>query len=56
VSNYTVSYRPVLSSEREPYRKKKQAIAPKERIKIKSVMDPKGEPDTKKNWSTDRRP
>jgi hypothetical protein len=32
----TVSYRPVLSSERVPYRKKNKAIVTIERIKIKS--------------------
>jgi hypothetical protein len=46
---------PVLSSEREPYRKNNKAIVTKERISIKSVMSQKGEPDINKNWSTDHR-
>jgi hypothetical protein len=32
----TVSYRPVLSSERTPYRNNNKAIVTKERIRIKS--------------------
>jgi hypothetical protein len=42
----TVSYRPVLSSERAPYRKNNKASVTKERIRIKSGQ---GEPDTKTN-------
>jgi hypothetical protein len=34
---WPVSYRPVLSSERAPYRKNNKAIVTKERIRIKSV-------------------
>jgi hypothetical protein len=40
VSDCTVSYRPVLSSEREPYRKKKQENVTKETIRIKSGHGP----------------
>jgi hypothetical protein len=56
VSDCTVSYRPVLSSERAHYGQWKQIIVSKERIRIKSAHAPKGEPDTKMNWSTDCRP
>jgi hypothetical protein len=40
VSDCTVSYRPVLSSERAPYRKNNTAIATRERIKIQSGHGP----------------
>jgi hypothetical protein len=40
VRDYTVSYRPVLSSERAPYRKKNKAIVTKEGIRIKSGHGP----------------
>jgi hypothetical protein len=56
LSDCIVSYRPVLSSERAPYRKNNKAIVTKERIRIKLVMGPKGEPDIKMSWSTDCRP
>jgi hypothetical protein len=36
VSDCTVSYRPVLSSERPPYRKNNKAIVTKESIRLKS--------------------
>jgi hypothetical protein len=38
VSDCTVSYRPVLSSERAAYRKNNKAIVTKERIRIKSYQ------------------
>jgi hypothetical protein len=38
VSDYTVSYRPVLSSERAPYRNSNKAVVTKERIRIKSGL------------------
>jgi hypothetical protein len=40
LSDCTVSYRPVLSSERAPYRKNNKAIVTKERIRIKSGHGP----------------
>jgi hypothetical protein len=40
VSDCTVSYRPVLSSERAPFRKNNKAIVTKERIRIKSGHGP----------------
>jgi hypothetical protein len=40
VSDCTVSYRPVLSSERASYRKNNKAIVTKERIRIKSGHGP----------------
>jgi hypothetical protein len=55
-SDCTVSYSPVLSSERAPYRKNNKAIVTKERIRIKSGHGPQRGVDTKTNWSTDRRP
>jgi hypothetical protein len=36
----TGSYRPVLSSEREPYKKNSKAVVTKERIRIKSGHGP----------------
>jgi hypothetical protein len=45
VSDCTLSYRPVLSSERVPYRNKNKGIVAKEGIKIKSGhWSPKGSP------------
>jgi hypothetical protein len=52
VSDCTENYRPVLSSERALYMKKKVDV--KER-KLKSGQRPEREPDTKRNWLTDRR-
>jgi hypothetical protein len=40
VIDYTVSYRPVLSSERASYRKNNKAIDTKERVRIKSGHGP----------------
>jgi hypothetical protein len=42
VSDCTVSYRPVLSSERASYRKNSKAIVTRERIRIKSSHGPQG--------------
>jgi hypothetical protein len=57
VSDCTISYRPVLSSERSHYRKWKQILVTKERIRIKSGHGhQRGAPRTKTNWSTDWRP
>jgi hypothetical protein len=39
-SNCTVSYRPVLSSERAPYRKNNKAIGTRQRIRVKSYHGP----------------
>jgi hypothetical protein len=45
VSDCTVSYRPVLSSERATYRKNNKVIVTKEKIRIKSGHGPqKGSP------------
>jgi hypothetical protein len=56
VSGCTVSYRPVLSSERPPYKKNNKEIVTKEGIRIKSGHWPEGEPKTKTIWSTDLQP
>jgi hypothetical protein len=40
INSTQLNYRPVLSSERVLYRKKKQAIVTKERIRIKSGHGP----------------
>jgi hypothetical protein len=40
ISHCTISYRPVLSSERAPYRENNKAIVTKERIRIKSGHGP----------------
>jgi hypothetical protein len=40
LSDCIVSYRPVLSSEREPYGKNNEAIVAKQRIRIKSGHGP----------------
>jgi hypothetical protein len=53
VSDCTANYRPVLSSEREPYMKKKESNYHSKKLKFDHLSQ-KG-PDTKTNWPTDRR-
>jgi hypothetical protein len=52
MSDFTANYRPVLSSKRAPYTKKKEIV--KQRT-LKSGHEPQRAPDTKTNWPTDRR-
>jgi hypothetical protein len=49
----TANYRPVLSSERAPYVKKKEVNCNSKKLKYGHLYQ-KG-PDTKTNWPTDRR-
>jgi hypothetical protein len=49
VSDCTANYRPVLSSERAPYMKKKESV--KQR-KLNSGHGPQRGPRTKTNWLT----
>jgi hypothetical protein len=53
VRDCTANYRPVLSSERAPYMKKKESICLSKKFKI-WLSTPKGN-DTNTNWPADHR-
>jgi hypothetical protein len=56
VSECTVNYRPVFSSERAPWKKNNVIVKQKEEQDKICSRCPKGRPDTRTYWSTDCRP
>jgi hypothetical protein len=56
VSDCTVNYRPVFSSEKPSKEEKSNCQTKKEEQDKNLVKGPKGRPDTQTHWSTDCRP